>query len=88
MTALLKTRIVRIGNSQGIRIPKVLLQQLGFTEEVELEAQNGQLVIRPVLAARQGWEAEFQQMAIAGDDQLIDGDFPLTEWETTEWGWA
>lgn len=85
MAALLKTRIVRIGNSQGIRIPKLLMQQLGFSEEVELEAQNGQLVIRPVHAVRQGWETEFQQMAAAGDDQLIDGDFPLTEWETTEW---
>ena len=85
MTVLLKTRIVRIGNSQGIRIPKMLMQQLGFTEEVELEAQNGQLVIRPVLAARQGWEAEFERMAADGDDQLMDGDFPLTEWETTEW---
>ena len=55
------------------------------TEEVELEAQNGQLVIRPVSTVRQGWEAEFQQMA-AGDDQLIDGDFPLTKWEAAEWG--
>jgi len=54
MAALLKTRIVRIGNSQGIRIPKLLMQQLGFSEEVELEAQNGQLVIRPVHAVRQG----------------------------------
>jgi len=87
MTTLLKTRIIRIGNSQGIRLPKVLIQQLGFTDEVELEAQDGQLVIRPLRVARQGWEEQFQQMAIAGDDQLIDGDFPLTEWETTEWAW-
>jgi len=88
MTALVKTRIIRIGNSQGIRIPKLLMQQLGFVDEVELEAQNGQLVIRPLQVARQGWEEQFQQMAAAGDDQLIDGDYPLTEWETTEWAWA
>lgn len=88
MTALVKTRIIRIGNSQGIRIPKLLMQQLGFVDEVELEAQNGQLVIRPLQVARQGWEEQFQQMAAAGDDQLIDGDYPLTAWETTEWAWA
>lgn len=88
MAALLKTRIIRIGNSQGIRIPKVLMQQLGFTDEVELEAQDGQLVIRPVHTARQGWEAQFQQRAAAGDDQLLDNDFPLTEWETNEWAWS
>ena len=88
MAALLKTRIIRIGNSQGIRIPKVLMQQLCFTDEVELEAQDGQLVVRPVRTARQGWEAQFQQMAAAGDDHLLDGDFPLTEWETNEWDWS
>ena len=88
MAALLKTRIIRIGNSQGIRIPKVLMQQLSFADEVELEAQDGQLVVRPVHAARQGWEAQFQQMAAAGDDQLLDDDFPLTEWETNEWDWS
>lgn len=88
MAALLKTRIIRIGNSQGIRIPKVLMQQLSFTEEVELEAQDGQLVIRPVHAARQGWGAQFEEMAAVGDDHLLDGDSPLTEWQTNEWDWS
>jgi len=88
MAALLKTRIIRIGNSQGIRIPKALMQQLGLADEVELEAQNGQLVIRPLRTARQGWDAQFQQMAAAGDDQLIDGNVPPTEWESTEWAWS
>ncbi len=88
MAALLKTRIIRIGNSQGIRIPKALMQQLGLADEVELEAQNGQLVIRPLHTARQGWEAQFQQMAAVGDDQLIDGNVPPTEWESTEWAWS
>jgi len=37
MHTAVKTRIVRIGNSQGIRIPKPIIEQLGFTGEVELE---------------------------------------------------
>jgi antitoxin component of MazEF toxin-antitoxin module len=45
---VLKTRIVRIGNSRGIRIPKALLEQTGLTGQVELLVQGGQLVIRPV----------------------------------------
>ena len=35
----MKTRIVRIGNSQGIRIPKALLEQAGLQGEVESRLQ-------------------------------------------------
>ena len=43
----MKTRIVRIGNSQGIRIPKPLLEQTGLRGEVEISAQDDSLIIRP-----------------------------------------
>lgn len=88
MTTFVKTRIIKIGNSQGIRIPKLLLQQVGLHNEVEVEAQLGQLVIRPVALARQGWEQAFQEMAAQGDDRLLDPD-PLAQndWELSEWVW-
>lgn len=89
MTSSLTTRIIRIGNSQGIRIPKALLQQIGFTDTdmVTLEAQTDQLVIRPVVAARHDWDEQFQAMAAAGDDQLLDDDATLTDWDNAEWTW-
>ena len=43
----MKTRLIKIGNSQGIRIPKLLLEQVGLANEVELEVQQDQIVIRP-----------------------------------------
>jgi antitoxin (DNA-binding transcriptional repressor) of toxin-antitoxin stability system len=42
----MKARIVRIGNSQGVRIPKPLLEQTGLADEVELEVEGDCLVIR------------------------------------------
>lgn len=87
MATSLTTRIIRIGNSQGIRIPKPLLQQLGLADEVVLEVQEHQLIIRPVQQSRQHWEAHFQQMALAGDDQLVDNAPTLTEWDQQEWSW-
>lgn len=88
MTTSIKTRIIKIGNSQGIRLPKLLLQQVGLFNEVEVEAQLGQLVIRPLALPRQGWEQAFQAMAVQGDDHLLDPE-PLmpTEWEANEWVW-
>jgi antitoxin MazE len=88
MAATIKTRIVKIGNSHGIRIPKLLLEQVGLEGEVELEAQVDQLIVRPVAPARRGWDEQFQAMAAHGDDRLLDGDIPLpTAWDEREWEW-
>ncbi len=83
-----KTRIIQIGNSQGIRIPKAILEQLGFGEEVELEVLPDQLVVRSVHQPRHRWEEQFKLMAEGGDDQLLDEEsLVLTEWEKSEWEW-
>jgi antitoxin MazE len=88
MQTTVKTRIVRIGNSQGIRIPKPIIEQLGFREEVELEIYPDQLVIRSAHAPRSGWDEQFKIMAEAGDDRLLDEEaVSLTEWDEVEWEW-
>lgn len=88
MTTLVRTRIIRIGNSQGVRIPKVLLDQAQLGDEVELEVGEGQIVIRPVARARQGWEQQFERMAAQGDDVLLDGEVVSTSsWDDEEWEW-
>jgi antitoxin MazE len=72
----MKTRVVRIGNSRGIRIPKVLLEQTGLPEEVEICAEGDSLVIRPANRPRAGWAAAFQEMSTRGDDNLLDENRP------------
>ena len=84
----MKTRIIRIGNSRGIRIPKSLLASTGLEDEVELSAENGTLTIRPVAKPRAGWAEAFEEMARRGDDALLDGDAPVpTAWDEGEWEW-
>lgn len=88
MKTAIKSRIVKIGNSQGIRIPKLLLDQLGFGTEVEIVVEQNTLVIRPLAHPRQGWEEQFRAMATNGDDQLLDGDLvSLSSWDDAEWEW-
>ena len=80
------TKIVPIGNSRGIRIPKAMLEDCGFGEEVELQAKNGALVLRPVKATRTGWAAAFGRMASAEDDRLVQEDAPAaTRFDAEEW---
>ena len=86
--AMLKARIIKIGNSQGLRIPRMVLEQLDLKDEVELEIQDKQLIIRPLRTRRRGWEEQFQAMAAAGDDQLLDEEIPsLSTWDEEEWEW-
>jgi antitoxin MazE len=60
MGNLTKTHIVRIGNSWGVRIPKIWLKHLQFGEEVEMDIQADKLIIRSARQTRQGWEEQFQ----------------------------
>lgn len=84
----MKTNVVRIGNSRGIRIPKKLLEQCRLEGEVELEVVNNQLLVRPVATPRSGWSDAFRRMHEKGDDTLLDEErLSPTEWEKTEWEW-
>ena len=87
MSTVIKTRLVKIGNSQGLRLPKLVLDQLNLSSDVELEVQDDHLIVRPSSHARANWAEQFRQMAERGDDQLLDSDFTPTEWEATEWQW-
>ncbi|MDO9303363.1 MAG: AbrB/MazE/SpoVT family DNA-binding domain-containing protein [Anaerolineales bacterium] len=80
------TQIVKIGNSRGVRIPKMLIEQMGFTKDVEIVVQRGQLVLRPVTRPRRGWDEQFLAMAEHGDDKLIDEPVS-TQWDRSEWKW-
>ncbi|HJZ70906.1 MAG TPA: AbrB/MazE/SpoVT family DNA-binding domain-containing protein [Vicinamibacterales bacterium] len=81
-----KTRIVRIGNSRGIRIPKTLLEAAELPDEVELHAEPGRLIVEAVRSARKGWAAAAQRMRVRSDDRLLDGP-TATQFDREEWEW-
>jgi antitoxin MazE len=82
----MRARIIKIGNSQEIRIPKTMLKQLGFGEEVELEVNKDHIVIKAVSQGRKGWETAFQEMANRGDDKLLNEEI-TNSWDEEEWAW-
>ena len=68
---------MKIGNSRGIRIPKTLLDEASLSDEVEVHAQPGRLVIQAVRRPRSGWATAAKRMGARGDDRLLeetDGD--------------
>ncbi len=84
----MRARIVKIGNSQGLRIPKPVLEQTGIMDEVDITVEKNQLIIRPLQQAREGWDDAFKKMAEKGDDRLIIDDEKLSHtWDEEEWQW-
>lgn len=81
----MRASIIRIGNSRGLRLPKPVIEQCGFENEVEIEVRNNEVIIRPVKKPRHNWEEAFKTMAEKEDDQLIE--FPNSDWDEEEWEW-
>ena len=86
VTMTVKTRIVQIGNSRGIRIPKILLDRAGLPEDVELYAERGKVVVSAPRHPRRGWAAAAKRMAGEGGDQLIDAA-TSTRFDREDWEW-
>jgi antitoxin MazE len=82
----MKARIVQIGNSRGVRLPKALLEQANLVDEVEIEAQPDQIIIRSAYSPREGWEDAFKLMAARGDDALVE-EPGSTAFDEAEWQW-
>ena len=82
----IRTQIIKIGNSRGVRIPKPFIDQAKLGNEVEIAVQRGTIVIRPVSLPRKGWAEQFRAMSEHGDDHLLDEPVP-GKWDRSEWVW-
>jgi antitoxin MazE len=85
----MRTKLVPIGNSKGVRLPKAVLQQCSLRDEVELEVKDKQVILRAVGRPRAGWDAAFARMARRGDDRILDEEtvHTATAWEREGWRW-
>jgi len=82
----MKTKIVRIGNSRGVRIPKPLLEQAGLENEVLLRVVEEGIVIEAADQPRAGWGEAARVLRERGEDGLLDDVVP-TDFDETEWVW-
>lgn len=85
----MKSSIIQIGNSRGVRIPKAFLDQAGLCDDVEIEVRGSQIVVRAANNPRAGWDQAFARMARAGDDAPLDTTKArrLSSWDDSEWKW-
>jgi len=85
----MQIHIRRIGNSQGIILPRNLLQQTGIEHEADLQVIDGAIVLRPIiLNPRSGWDAQFEKALEDGHTPENDSfDSMANEFDQSEWQW-
>ena len=84
----MRARVIKIGNSQGLRIPKPILEQTGIMDDVEIEVEKNQIIIRPIKNVREGWDVAFKIMGEKGDDEQILDENISHSWDEEEWQWS
>jgi antitoxin MazE len=82
----MRTRLVRIGNSRGVRLPKALIAQAGLSDEVELHVRDGAIILERATPPRSGWAAAAEEMRRCDEDRLLDAP-TLTHFDEEEWEW-
>ncbi len=83
----MKIDIIQIGNSQGIRIPKAIIEQCGLKGTVTVEVEDKKIIISATKKARSGWEESFKLMAQAGDDKLLEPEIFSLSSDEKDWKW-
>ena len=81
----MKAQIIQIGNSQGIRIPKTMLEETKIAGEVELEICPEGILIRNISKPRSGWDEAFKKLAETDDDapRIVQ----TSAFDEKEWQW-
>lgn len=70
----MEVSIVKIGNSRGFRLSKTILEKYQIKDKVELILEKSQIIIKPVVEPRKGWDLKFKEMHENGDDKLLIED--------------
>jgi len=76
----MKITIRKMGNSQGVIIPKPVLAQVGLDDAADMSVEHGAIVLRrPRLGVREGWAEASKAIAASGDDALVWPEFGNVE---------
>lgn len=82
----MRARLIRIGNSRGVRLPKPVIEQAGLQEEIDVQVRGGAVVISSRKRPRAGWADAAREMRERGEDRLMDAP-TRTAFDDAEWHW-
>jgi len=81
------TAVIKIGNSQGIRIPKKIIEQCGIKNSLELTVKNSNIILTPINNTRDGWKEKFRILSQGQEDQELEFADVINNFDDEEWEW-
>jgi antitoxin MazE len=82
----MKAKLVQIGNTRGVRLPKPMIEEAGLEDDVDIHVKEGSIIITSNLKQRNGWAESAKQLHNRNEDILIDSTAP-TAFDENEWKW-
>lgn len=83
----MKSQIIKIGNSKGLRLPKSVIEQCEFNETVELEIKNKRLIVSSSRKPREGWAESFAEINIKPENELMKNFKHIDHEIDDDWTW-
>lgn len=81
-------RLVQIGKSQGIRLPKSIIDQFNFNDAIEAEIKREGLLLRKKIKSRAGWKKRIlKEIKKGGCPEMLIPDSIQSEFDESEWQW-
>jgi antitoxin MazE len=81
----MKARLIRIGNSRGVRLPKAVIDQVGLDDDIELRVEENRVIITASAPPRSGWADAAKRLATESRGRM-DSPVP-TRFDEDEWQW-
>jgi antitoxin MazE len=82
----MRSKLIRIGNSRGLRLSKSIIDAAGLQEDVDIQVREGALVIRSGRKPRRGWADAARRLRERGEDGLLDAP-SATRFDEEDWRW-
>ena len=79
----MNTKIISIGNSKGVRIPKNMLNDWDENQEIEIKKIDDKIVIKPIFNSRKLWSKQLDSI----NDEIDHVDFVENRFDQEEWQW-
>ncbi len=80
----MEASVIKIGNSKGLRLSKIILEKYKIKDKVELILEKGRIILKPIEQPRKNWESAFKEMRMNNDDNLLMKDV-LEDENFEEW---
>lgn len=67
----METKVIRIGNSKGLRLSKTILEKYEIGDTVNLKLEEDYIIIEPIRKPRENWDSAFKEMHKYGHDEIL-----------------